>query len=248
MPVNVATRSVTQPIPSVGAQPMRSAAPVGQGLWQNIPLEGVQPSSGIFMAGTTTVSGSGIGFHSMDSGNGLHRGQIQSSSFEGAQPSFDASNTGHGFKHGQSYSHPSAKPHPLQHLVDIHNAGPVSAFSRDPASFTGTTPIHCIPHLLSLEGHPPSGGSASGPVVQSNASCRPLGAGCLLCSSDRHSRLTPSGVTGVGLGGLIPDADAGRSGMRRVWIFLYPSTSLGFGLLCITATHFFYCSSGRCSQ
>ena len=45
-----------------------------------------------------------------------------------------------------SSSSPAAKPHPLQHLVDIHNAGPVSAFSHDPATFTGDTSfIHCIP-------------------------------------------------------------------------------------------------------
>ena len=139
------------------------------------------------------ASGSGLYGH----GYGLLQGQMQSSSLEGAQPSFDISSTGHGSKHGQSLSHPSAKPHPLQHLVDIHNVGPVSAFSRDPAAFTGTN-YSLYSHLPSLEGHPPSGGSVSGPVVQSNASCRPLGTGCLLCSSDSHSRLISSGVLAAG--------------------------------------------------
>ena len=44
------------------------------------------------------------------------------------------------------------KPHPLQHLVDIHNAGPVSAFSQDPSNFTGENLIYIYCVLTSLRG------------------------------------------------------------------------------------------------
>ena len=140
MPVNASSRPATQPVSFTGAQHSRGSLSDGQNQWQEIPLDGVQPGSGSFATGSnaasTSVMQGQVQGHGFDS---LH-GQMQRSSFQGAQPSHDNSSSGHGYKHGQSLAHPSAKPHPLQHLVDIHNAGPVSAFSRDPATFTGTTP------------------------------------------------------------------------------------------------------------
>ena len=135
IPVNVSSRTAAQPSSVSGAQHVQGASSGGQDHWQEVPLEGVQPGASFHGTGSNAASGSGLHGH----GYGFRQGQMQSSSHEGVQPSFDIPSTGHGSQHGQSHSHPSAKPHPLQHLVDIHNAGPVSAFSRDPSTFTGIT-------------------------------------------------------------------------------------------------------------
>ena len=88
----------------------------------------------------------------------MESGQIQSHSRGFAQPTQVSGNSSatvlgpreayfsdSGYSHGvsqqrgaQSGSNPAPKTHPLQQLVDVHNAGPVSAFSQDPSAFTGT--------------------------------------------------------------------------------------------------------------
>ena len=103
------------------ASQMQSQGSAGH--WQSIPLEGEQPSTDYLSAGITASSSS---------------------------PPRHSNSHVHGVRQGQSGSHPAAKPHPLQHLVDIHNAGPVSAFSRDPSTFTGTKFIVLSKYLHSV--------------------------------------------------------------------------------------------------
>ena len=139
-----ATTSHSGQFSASGAQHARGAGSNVQDHWQEIPLPGFHSgsSAGFLATGSNAASSSSSG---NGHGFGSRHGQIQSSSSTGAQPSFVFPSTDHGLQHGQSHSQPSATPHPLQHLVDIHNAGPVSAFSRDPSTFTGKYFIQCIP-------------------------------------------------------------------------------------------------------